>query len=202
MRAICPLCGAYGPLEIFLVEDEARQAALAVHGLPGTLPRLIWAYLGLWRKPGASKVMTWRRVGKVLRELTDLAMADEVQWKGGRVVPNSAEFWVQGITLMLDKDAAGKLERPIENNNYLRAVAYELAQKAWEKEVRNKEEAIRSWTRSRVEQPEQQDWQGTLQIFAVQDRTGAMERGRAMYEERRKKGAAGTAPTNTGSELP
>lgn len=153
MKATCPHCGTYGPLEIFLTADDAKSVQLAVAALPGELPRLTWSYLGLWRKPGSSRVLTWERAGRIVAELADLVAEPEIQWKGGRLVPSRQEFWAQAIKLILDRDAQGKLDRPLEAHNYLRAVAYELAEKAWHQgNVRREEEARR---RPQEPQPQQ-----------------------------------------------
>lgn len=145
MKATCPHCGTYGPVESFLTDDDAKRAVVAVGKLPGELPRLVWAYLGLHRKPGAGRALTWERVGRIVAELARLVAEAEIQWKGKRVVPNRPEFWAQGVQAMLDRDAQGKLERPLDGHNYLRAVVYEIAEKAWhqgnvarEKEARHR----------------------------------------------------------------
>ena len=131
MKATCPLCGTYGPVESFLVDDDAKRAVVAVGKLPGELSRLCWAYLGLFRKPGSTRVLTWERVVRIVAELSDLVAEPETAWKGQRVVPNRPEYWAQGVQAMLDRDAQGKLERPLDGHNYLRAVVYEIAEKAW-----------------------------------------------------------------------
>jgi hypothetical protein len=131
MKATCPVCGGYGPLESFLVDDDAKRAVVAVGKLPGDLPRLCWAYLGMFRKPASPRVLTWERVGRIVAELADLVAEKDMSWKGQRVVPSRPEFWAQGIQAMLDRDAQGKLERPLDGHNYLRAVVYEIAEKAW-----------------------------------------------------------------------
>jgi len=142
MKATCPHCGTYGPVEIFLTDGDAKSVQLAVAALPGELPRLTWSYLGLFRKPGSSRVLTWERAGRIVAELAALVAEPDTQWKGGRVVQNRPEFWAQAIKLVLDRDAQGKLERPLDGHNYLRAVAYELAEKAWyQGNVRREEEA-------------------------------------------------------------
>jgi hypothetical protein len=144
MKATCPHCGTYGPLEIFLTDSDAKSVQLAVAALPGEMPRLVWSYLGLWRKPDATKVMTWARAGRIVAELAALVAEPEIQWKGGRLVPSRPEFWAQAIKLILDREAQGKLDRPLEAHNYLRAVVYELAEKAWHQgNVRREEEARR-----------------------------------------------------------
>lgn len=143
MKATCPHCGTYGPVESFLTDDDAKRAVVAVGKLPGELPRLVWAYLGLHRKPGAGRALTWERVGRIVAELAGLVAEAEIQWKGQRVVPNRPEFWAQGIQAMLDRDAQGKLERPLDGHNYLRAVAYEIAEKAWHQGNVAREDAAR-----------------------------------------------------------
>lgn len=131
VKATCPTCGAYGPLESFLVDDDAKRAVVAVGKLPGDLSRLCWAYLGMFRKPASTRVLTWERVCRIVAEFADLVAEKDMSWKGQRVVPSRPEFWAQGIQAMLDRDAQGKLERPLDGHNYLRAVVYEIAEKAW-----------------------------------------------------------------------
>lgn len=58
MKGTCPHCGTYAPLEAFLADADAKAAVLVVSNLPGDLPRLTWTYLGLFRKPGSSRVLT------------------------------------------------------------------------------------------------------------------------------------------------
>ena len=131
MKASCPHCGAYGPVEMFLSDADAKRVCVDVCSLPGELPRLVWSYLGLWRKPGTARALSWERIGRIVTELRGLIDEPETQWKGGRVVPNRPDYWVQAIRIVLDRDACGKLERPLDGHNYLRAVAYEVAEKAW-----------------------------------------------------------------------
>lgn len=142
MKATCPHCGTYGPVELFMTDDDAKRAVVAVGKLPGDLPRLTWSYLGLFRKPASSRVLTWERVGRIVAELAGLVAEPETAWKGQRVVPNRADYWAQGMQAVLDRDAQGKLERPLDGHNYLRAVVYEIAEKAWHQgNVRREKEA-------------------------------------------------------------
>jgi hypothetical protein len=143
MKATCPHCGTYGTLEAFLVDADAKAAVTAVGKLPGDMPRLCWAYLGLFRKPGSARVLTWERVGRIVAELAELVAEPEMSWKGQRVVPSRPEHWAQGVQAMLDRDAAGKLERPLDGHNYLRAVVYEIAEKAWHQDNVRRETAAK-----------------------------------------------------------
>lgn len=79
----------------------------------------------------------------MVSELTALVSEPETQWKGQRVVPNHSKYWSQAMQMVLDRDAAGKLERPLDGHNYLRAIAYEIAEKAWHAGNVKKEEQAR-----------------------------------------------------------
>jgi hypothetical protein len=143
MKATCPHCGFYGPVEAFLTEGDAKAALAMISGLPGNLPRLTWSYLGLFRKPGANRAMTWSRVLRTVSALADLVRDRDVQWKGSRVVANRPEYWEQGIEAMVERDAQGRLKRPLENHNYLRAIVAELAEKGFEQGHKQKERELR-----------------------------------------------------------
>ncbi|MFA7174858.1 MAG: hypothetical protein WC340_15895 [Kiritimatiellia bacterium] len=143
MKATCPHCGTYGPVEIFLADADAKSATTLVDALPGELPRLVWSYLGLFRKPGSPRVMTWSRVLRIVTELDGYIREPRTQWKGGRVVDNRPEFWADAIKTVMERDASGKFKRPLDGHNYLHAIAYELAELGFEGQVKKKEEALR-----------------------------------------------------------
>jgi hypothetical protein len=143
MKATCPHCGTYGPIELFLADADAKAACKMVDALPGELPRLIWSYLGLFRKPGSPRAMTWSRALRIIRQLDGYIRDPRTQWKGGRVVDNRPEYWAEGIKAVMERDAHGKLKRPLDGHNYLRAIAYEIAERNFETAHRKKEEALR-----------------------------------------------------------
>lgn len=159
MKASCPHCGTYGPVETFLADAEAKQICAAVYALPGDLPKLVWSYLGLWRKPGATRPMSWTRVGRIISGLRDLINEPETQWKAQRVVPNNPKYWAEAIQIVLDRDANGKLDRPLDGHNYLRAIAYEIAEKAWHAgNVRRESEAQHRPAQPRPRQGREDDY--------------------------------------------
>lgn len=139
MKATCPVCGNYGPLENFLAQEDYKKALAVITGLPGDLPRLAVRYLAMFRKPGSDRALTGPRALKIVEGLRDLATAKEIQWKGNRVHVNSSKYWEQAVQTILDRDDQGRIERPLDGHNYLRAVAYELADKAFESAHREKE---------------------------------------------------------------
>lgn len=102
MRLTCPHCGFHASLEAFLLDTDAKAAVVAASALPGDLGRLVWSYLGLFRKPDAKQVMTWQRAGRLIQELHTLVNDPQIQWDGGRVVPGGAAYWGQAIQRVLD----------------------------------------------------------------------------------------------------
>ena len=161
MRLTCPACGCHGDMELFVSLDDYKRAMGVLMELPGQLAPLGLRYLRLFRPKG--KTLTGSKSVRVVTELRDLVAKETIQWEGGRVLPNRPEYWVAGITIMLDRAEAGKLERlPMANNNYLRSVAYGQAEKAFEAGHRAKEvEAAQrqSVSQPRAAQPAQADSQ-------------------------------------------
>jgi hypothetical protein len=142
MKATCPICGNYGPLETFLAQEDYKKALAVITALPGDLPRLSVRYLALFRKPGSDRALTGPRVLKLVSELRDLVNAQEIQWKGNRVHQNSPAHWVKAIEVILDRDSQGRIERPLDGHNYLRAIAHEQADKYFESSHRKKEQDV------------------------------------------------------------
>lgn len=139
MKATCPVCGNYGPIESFLAQEDYKKALAVITELPGELPRLTVRYLSLFRKPGSDRALTGSRVLKLVSQLRDLATANEIQWKGGRVHQNRPEYWEQAIQAVLDRADQGKIERPLDGHNYVRAIAYENADRSFEDAHKRKE---------------------------------------------------------------
>jgi hypothetical protein len=128
MNGTCPHCGFRASIEAYLQGDDAKAAVVAAAALPVDLHRLVWSYLGLYRKPDAKQVMTWQRAERLIKELAALVNDPQIQWDNGRVVPNGPGYWVQAVQRVLDMP---NLRRPLENPNLVRKIAYELAEKAW-----------------------------------------------------------------------
>jgi len=151
MNATCPHCGCHGSLEVFISDNAARLAVAAVGKLPADMQRLIWPYLGLFRRPDAKNAMSWTTVNNRVAKLVELVNEPETQWKAQRVVPNHPRFWTEGMQIVLDTDALGKLDRPLDGHNYLRSVVYKIAERAWYQGTVHKEKEAQY----RQKQPEQ-----------------------------------------------
>jgi len=142
MKLTCPVCGFYSAIEGFLMVEDHKKALHTLLTLPEPLPRLAVSYLGLFRKPGSDRAMTAARAVRLSCEISELVNAPNIQWKGGRILPNKAKFWAEAIQIIFDKDQNQNLKRPLTNHNLLRCIAYELAEKAFEAGIKEKENQL------------------------------------------------------------
>lgn len=143
MKATCPVCGYYGALEGFLANEDYKKALATICSFPGELPSLVIRYLGLFRKPGSDRAMTGSRVLSLSTQLDKLVKSEDIQWKGKRVLQNNPRYWAGAIKIILERDQAGRIERPLDGHNLLRCIAYDLAEKEFESALREKEERLR-----------------------------------------------------------
>jgi hypothetical protein len=176
MKATCPMCGNYGPVENFLAQEDYKKALAVITGMKGDLPRLAVRYLGLFRKPGSDRALTGPRVLKVVSELKELAESKEIQWKGGRVYENRAAYWAEALQVVLDRADAGKLDRPLDGHGYLRSVAYGLAEKAFEVSFRRKEEQAGQRTKDAEQKKEIEETAEVLTERNKQKLAGLIEK--------------------------
>lgn len=147
MRLTCPSCGSIASLESWLTDDDARHMLADIAGLPEPLPRLAVRYLGAFRDPKSARGLSWPKARRVTAELAALVRDEDVQWDGKRILQNKSEFWAEALTVILDKDAAGTLKRPLTGHNLLRAIAYDVADRAAEAGLRQRETALRGGKR-------------------------------------------------------
>ncbi|WP_368565521.1 hypothetical protein [Pseudoxanthomonas sp. UTMC 1351] len=128
MRATCPDCGAQAHLSAFFVEDDGKRLAALLADMPPELGRAVISYLGLF-KP-AKTALRMARAVKITQDLVALVAVGTVckDERSGVHRPATALTWTAGIETMLTQRAS--LSLPLENHNYLRAVAYGLADKA------------------------------------------------------------------------
>ncbi|MDL1966297.1 MAG: hypothetical protein LWW90_06465 [Candidatus Desulfofervidus auxilii] len=150
MKLTCPACGYYGALEGFLANEDYKKALAIICSLPGELPSLFIRYLGLFRKPGSDRALTGTRILKICTQIEKLINNKDLQWKNKRILENNPKYWAEAIKILLKKDEEGNLRRPINNNNLLRAIAYDIAEREFEERLRQKEDALRSGRRDNV----------------------------------------------------
>jgi hypothetical protein len=126
MRLICPGCGLTASAEAWLNDADARECLLAVAKLPAPLPEAVLPYLGLFRPE--QKALAWKKAGKVVAELAKLVSAGHVQVQGKPARPCPPKLWAEAMGQMVER--RDRITRPMPNHNYLRQIAWQLADQA------------------------------------------------------------------------
>jgi len=110
-------------------DANARKCFQMMAELPGPVQMRALPYITLFR-PGASgerpgaRGLTWARVLKLLVELKALIIAGHVQWQQKPARPCPPEAWAEAIDRMAESPPK---TLPLKNHNYLRAIAYDIA---------------------------------------------------------------------------
>lgn len=123
MKLVCPSCGAVASAEAWANDAAARQCLRIVAELPGDVGRRCLPYLALFR-PLSGRGMSWQRCLRLLSELAGLVNDSYVQWESRPARPNSAAAWTQAMERMIQQPPR---QLPMRNHNYLRTIAYEIA---------------------------------------------------------------------------
>ena len=123
MRLVCPCCGAACAAEAWQNDADARRALAALCNLPKEVQPVSFRYLALFR-PG-QKALSWARAVKLLEELNELIRPGWVGGKGQVDRDCPPALWAEAIERMA---VIPGLARPLKNHNYLRQVAWTLAE--------------------------------------------------------------------------
>jgi len=115
--AACPVCGCFGPPELFLGEAARRGAIRAALALPSPLAEQVQAYVGLWRPTGRGRGHSWDRVESILTSL--LALMQQVTLSAdGRPVPVTTADWQAALNDLLTHRRQ-TLDLPLTSHGYL-----------------------------------------------------------------------------------
>lgn len=114
MKAVCPTCGTYGSIQIFLADKAARGFDALIARLAPDIGPLVLEYLGLFSPP--KRALTWPRARRLLEELIPMIEAGQVQ-RHGRAWAAPREAWRSAIQQMLDR--RDRLQLPLANHGYL-----------------------------------------------------------------------------------
>lgn len=144
MRLICPSCGAMHSLEGWANDVDAREALRIVAGLPRQVAGWALPYLSLFRP--RARALSWKRARRLLDELRALVEAPEITWDCEVPRPNHAKAWAQAMERVVCHPPK---ELPLGNHNYLRKIAYRIADEMDAEAERYREAEI---TRRRVEE--------------------------------------------------
>jgi len=120
-------------------DADARAALRIVAELPWSVSRMVLPYLALFRTPG--KGLKWTRALKLLADLDTLLKASHVQWEHRPARANSAEAWAKAMERIIEHPPK---TLPLKNHNYLRAVAWEIADEIDKAKESRKNEAERT----------------------------------------------------------
>lgn len=127
MRLVCPSCGACHSADAWVNDAHARRAlGIAVTLPPPVAPHAL-GYVALFRNPEAKRGLTWKKAGRLLAELRDMVSDGYVQYKRRPARPATPKIWGEALETMLHSRS---IDPPLDGHNYLRSVAYDLADAA------------------------------------------------------------------------
>lgn len=125
MQVQCPCCGEQFPFEAGFADAEGKQLAALFAGLEPKLGRAVLGYLRLF-SPAKRGLRTTRAI-RLVEELLALVGTGSVS-RDARTTetkPAPPRLWAVGIEQMLIQRE--RLQLPLENHNYLRAVVWGIA---------------------------------------------------------------------------
>ncbi len=172
MKLVCPNCHSRYPLAAGLAEDDGKRLAVLFAEMEPVLGRAAIGYLRLFRPPKTE--LRNARAIKIVEELLALVRTGSVcrDERNGLRRPATAALWAAGIEQMLA--LPGKLQLPLANHNYLRAIVWGLADAADAQAERARETTLRTSTRRGPVAPRETKLQNTLAWLRQQLDLGAI----------------------------
>lgn len=127
INGVCQNCGAVAPLEWFLTDAKHKECLKVAAKLPAELADQIMGYLSLFR-PASGRVVTAGKALRLLTELAGLVASGHVQVQGKPARTCPPRIWAAAMSQMVERRE--RISRPLPNHNYLRQVAWQLADEA------------------------------------------------------------------------
>jgi hypothetical protein len=127
MNGTCQTCGTVAPIEWFLSETEHRQLAGLLVKLPKDVEKVVLHYLGLFR-PVKGRALQARKATRLLAEISALVATGHVQIDRRVARPCPPAIWAQAMEQMVER--RDRLTIPMPNHNYLKTIAWDLADQA------------------------------------------------------------------------
>ena len=123
MKLTCPACGAVASADSWMNDELCRETLVMVAGLPAPLNKTVLGYLSLFRPHKTG--LTWKKALRLAAEIRDLVSRGYVESKGkvDRTCP--VRIWEQAMEQMVERRIT--LTLPMPNHNYLKKVAWDLA---------------------------------------------------------------------------
>lgn len=151
MNGICQTCGAVAPIEWFLSEADNRQICAILAELPKDIQGVVFHYLSLFR-PVAGRAMQAKKATRLMHEVKQLVTTGHVQIDKKVARPCPARIWAQAMEQMVER--RDRLSIPMPNHNYLKTIAYDLADHADAQAEKTSNRVVRTAT-SREQLPQQ-----------------------------------------------
>lgn len=126
MKLVCPGCGCTASAEAWSNDTACRDLLAAVVQYSSPLPPVVLDYLSLFRPQ--NRALSWKKALRLAKELAKLTGPGHVQIQGRVARPCPPHIWAQAMENMIDR--RGRFDGPLKNHNYLRQVAYGLADAA------------------------------------------------------------------------
>lgn len=104
----------------------ARQTIQAACALPAQVVKVVLPYLGLFRPE--KQALRWSKSLKLINELSAMIAPGYIQIQGKAARPCPPHLWAQALEQMAERRTT--LTLPLKNHNYLRQVAYQIADQA------------------------------------------------------------------------
>lgn len=121
----CMMCGGRTPVELAVENEAASRAVTRCMQSLGDVGRGMLAYMALHRPP--KRTLTWEKVARLLDELLSLYDRGSVT-RDGITTATSDAVWI--AALAETRDAAPRLDLPLNDHGYLMAVLAGMARKA------------------------------------------------------------------------
>jgi hypothetical protein len=150
MNLTCPCCSVEFPIEAGFNDADGKRLAVLFAEMEPDLGRAAIGYLRLFKPPKTA--LRIARAIKIVQQLVELVSRGSVcrDERGDVRRPATPAVWSQAIEQMLQ--GKQKLVLPIENHNYLRAIAFAIADSIDAKAEQNREQERRS-VRTRAPEP-------------------------------------------------
>jgi len=127
MNGTCQTCGTTAPIEWFLSETEHRQICGVLVELPKDIQAVVFHYLALF-KPATGKAIQAKKANRILTEIKQITAAGHVQVDRKVARPCPPRIWAQAMEQMIER--RDRLNLPMPNHNYLKSIAWDLADQA------------------------------------------------------------------------
>lgn len=150
MNGICQTCGSVAPIEWFLSEADNRQICAILAELPKDVQAVVFHYLSLFR-PVAGRALQTRKATRLMFEVRQLVTVGHVQIDKRVARPCPPRIWAQAMEQMIER--RDRLTIPMPNHNYLKTIAWDLADQADSQAEKAHHRAARTATRQENPQP-------------------------------------------------